>query len=158
LFCSLPPPSLLPCVPSSPPITLISLPPLPSKRPLRPLSSSPRQCSLILDPIAPTPTPMPASPSRPCLSRLRCPLRRQRPPTHPPPSSSTLFDCCISSNFDRLSVNISVKNQLILDIHPQHHQYLNRNIFLSPFTDRPTRAVEGIGPNQAHGTSTMVWG
>ena len=94
LSCSLPPPSLLPCVPSPPPITLISLLPLPSMRPLRPLLSSPRGCSLILDPITPSPTPMPASPSRPCLLRLRCPLRRRRPPpTHPPPSSSTLFDC-----------------------------------------------------------------
>jgi hypothetical protein len=102
---------------------------------------------------------MPASPSRPCSSRLRCPLRRQRPPpTHPPPLSSTLFYCSISSNVDRLSVNILVKNQLILDVHPQHHQYLNRNIFSSPITDRPTRAVEGIGPNQAHGSLTMVWG
>jgi hypothetical protein len=94
LSCSLPPPSLLPCVPSPPPITLISLLPLPSKQPLHPLSSSPRGCSLVLDPIAPSPTPMPASPSRPCSSRLRCPLRRRMPPpTHPPPSSSTLFDC-----------------------------------------------------------------
>ena len=87
LPCSLPPPSLLPCVPSPPPITLISLLPLPSKRPLHPLSSSPRGCSLILDPIAPSPTPMPASPSRPCSLRLRCPLRQRRPPTPPPPSS-----------------------------------------------------------------------
>jgi hypothetical protein len=105
------------------------------------------------------PTPMPASPSRPCSSRLRCPLRQRRPPpTPPPPSSSTLFDCRISSNFDRLSVNKLVKNQFILDLHPQHHQYLNRNIFSSPVTDRPTCAVEGIGPNQAHASSPMVWG
>jgi hypothetical protein len=74
---------LLPCVPWPPPFTLISLLPLPSKRPLRPLSSSPRVCSLLLDPIAPSPTPMPASPSRPRSSRLRCPLRRRRPPPTP---------------------------------------------------------------------------
>jgi hypothetical protein len=83
LSCSLPPPSLLPCVPVPPPITLISLLPLPSKRPLRPLSSLPRVCSLLLDPIAPSPTPMPASPSRPRSSWLRCPLRRRRPPPTP---------------------------------------------------------------------------
>jgi hypothetical protein len=59
---------------------------------------------------------------------------------------------------DRLSVNILVRNQFILDVHPQHHQYPNRNIFSSPVTDRPTRAVEGIGPNQMHASSHMVWG
>jgi hypothetical protein len=78
LSCSLPPPSLLPYVPSPPPITLISLLPLTSKRPLRPLSSSLRGCSLILDPITPSPTPMPASPSR-HGRRLHIRLRR-RPP------------------------------------------------------------------------------
>ena len=59
---------------------------------------------------------------------------------------------------DLVSINILVKNQLIHDIHPQHHQYPNRNISSSPVTDRPTRAVEGIGPNQAHESSPMVWG
>ena len=58
---------------------------------------------------------------------------------------------------DRLSINILVKNQFILDVYLQHHQYPNRNIFSSPLKDRPTRAVEGIGPNQAHVSSHMVW-
>jgi len=59
---------------------------------------------------------------------------------------------------DLVSVNILVKNQLIHDINPQHHQYPNRNISSSPVMDRPTRAAEGIVPNQAHGSSHMVWG
>ena len=36
---------------------------------------------------------------------------------------------------DRLSVNILVKSQFILEVHPQLHQYPNRNIFSSPVTD-----------------------
>ena len=50
-----------------------------------PFLSLPRGCSILLDPImpSPTPTPTPASPSRPCLPRLRCPLRRQQSPPTP---------------------------------------------------------------------------
>ena len=52
------------------------------------------KCSLLLNWITPSPTPTSASSSRPCSSRLRRPLRWQRPPpTPPPPSSSTLVDC-----------------------------------------------------------------
>jgi hypothetical protein len=99
LLFLLPPPSLLPCMPSPQPITLLSHLLLLLKRLVRPLSSSPRGCSILLDPIAPSPTPAPASPSHPCLLRLRCPLRRRQspplpsPPMPPPPSSSTLVDC-----------------------------------------------------------------
>ena len=94
LLVLLPPPSSLPCMPSPPPITRLSHLLLPSKRPLRPLLSLPRGCSLLLNPITPSPAPTSASPSRPCLSRLRCPLRRRRPPPTPPtPSLSTLVDC-----------------------------------------------------------------
>jgi hypothetical protein len=58
-----------------------------------------------------------------------------------------------------LSVNILlVKHQLNIDIHPQHHQYLNCNIFCLCATDRATRAVEEMTPNQAHESSPMVWG
>ena len=37
---------------------------------------------------------------------------------------------------DRLSVNILVKSQFILDVYLQLHQYPNRNIFSSLVTDR----------------------
>ena len=62
--------------------------------------------------------------------------------------------CCLRI----LSVNILVKHQLIIDIHPQHHQYLNCNIFCLCVMDRATRAVEEMTPNQAHESSPMVWG
>jgi hypothetical protein len=43
---------------------------------------------------------------------------------------------------DHLTVNIIVKHELIIGNHPQHHQYLNCNIFLLCVMDRPTRAVK----------------
>ena len=67
--------------------------PAPNEATAPPLLSS-SQRSLLLYLIAPSPTPTPALPSHPCSLRLRCPLRWQRPPpTHPPPSSSTLVEC-----------------------------------------------------------------
>ena len=70
---------------------------------------------------------------------------------------------CSRQNVKLSSVNILVKHQnfYIIDVHPQHHQYLKKcNIFSLRVTDRPTpRAAEEMSPkSKAHGSSPMVCG
>jgi hypothetical protein len=59
---------------------------------------------------------------------------------------------------DHLDVNILAKCPLTIDIHSLHHQYRMCNILLLSVSIAPTRAVEGMTPNQAHVSSPMVWG
>ena len=49
---------------------------------------------------------------------------------------------------DLLDVNILVNCPITIDIHSLHHQYCMCNIFLLSASIVPTRAVEGMTPNQ----------
>ena len=96
LSCSLPPPSLLPCVPSPLRITLIYLLPLPLKQPLHPFCHR-REQDAPLSLIQSRRYRRRCRPHHPARARrgscVRSAGNGRRLHHRPPPSSSTLFDC-----------------------------------------------------------------